>query len=86
MKRAAIWIFWIVVAISGWRAVGGSVRDFEDQLVCTYQNSQGDCLTRAAYIKLIAHDAAEDAISELLSFCSGPMSRSDPRCALLKHD
>lgn len=40
-------------------------------------------MTEAAYIKMIAHDAATDAITEFIASCSSSYT-ADDRCAVLK--
>jgi hypothetical protein len=86
MKSVAIWIFWIVIAIAGWRWLGPAVRDFDDKTFCTYKNAEGDCLTQAEYIKMVARDAATDAITDFVSFCNGPFGGGDPRCSSFRHN
>jgi hypothetical protein len=86
MKSVLLWGFWIIVAIAGWRWIGPSVRDFEDRTACTYQNAAGDCLTQAQYIKMVAHDAAADAISDLMNECSSPSASGDVRCAVFNRN
>lgn len=81
MKTIASWAFWIIVAIAAWRWMGAPIQDFEDQAACTYQNYEGNCLTQKEYIKMVAHDAAVDALSELSALCNGPSGVSDSRCS-----
>lgn len=82
MKGLLVGIFWIVIAIAGWRFIGPTIDDMADRLTCRYKNSHDDCLTQLEYIKMVSHDAAVDAVTDRLSYCSSYTAGSDPSCAI----
>lgn len=82
MKGFLVGVFWIGIVIVGWRFVGPSASDMSDRLACRYKNSSDDCLTQTEYIKMVARDAATDAINGQLAYCGSYASRSDPTCAV----
>lgn len=85
MKSFFTWIFWIAVAIAGWRWFGPSIRDLGDEIACIYRNTHGDCMSESEYIKMVAHDAAVNAITDFVAECSGPFN-NDSRCTLFKRN
>jgi hypothetical protein len=85
MKGILAAIFWIGAAAAGWRFIGPTIDDFGDRLTCRYKNSHDDCLTQLEYIKMVSHDAAVDALSDRLAYCSSYQASSDPSCAAFHH-
>lgn len=84
--KALGWIIGITALIAATR--GGAfagMRDWSDRAACTYKNGGGDCLTENEHIKLIARDAAADAVADLVDFCANSYSAGlDARCVNLK--
>ncbi|WP_144025170.1 hypothetical protein [Burkholderia sp. HI2500] len=92
MSDAAMWIVMIVVfgaAFKGCSALesrAGISSWIERNITCKYKNASGDCLTEDEHFRLVAHDAAVDALTDMLNFCSGPAfgARFDPSCVALR--
>lgn len=91
---SGFWV-WVVMALVWLGAAKGcsainnewGLKDwYQIHISCEYKNVVGDCLTEEAHMKIVAHDAAIDAITDTLQFCAGSYigNQFDPRCVALK--
>jgi hypothetical protein len=51
---------------------------------CDFKNASGDCMSEKDYIRMVAHDAAHDALIDMLNYCAS--HSYDSECKALRRD